>query len=226
MGTHFSAAGLKFLAALARHNQREWFDPRKHIYEAEVKAPMLDLIGEVNDAFAGFAPEFVRDPKKCMMRIYRDIRFSKNKQPYKTHAAAWWARHGLEKTSGGGFYLEVGPEAVRIAAGAYMPDKEQLLAIRQMLLLRHEEVRRALTRKGMTPLDAMRMTRGPKGFSTEHPAIDLISQRQWGLSTVLPSAAATSPDLVKQIVRRFRLTLPLVALLNEPLLPAARKPLF
>ena len=75
------------------------------------------------------------------MRIYRDIRFSKDKRPYKTNLAAWWARHGMEKTSGGGFYLEVSPTAVRIAAGAYMPEREQLLAIRRMLVDRHDDVR-------------------------------------------------------------------------------------
>ena len=226
MGAHFSSTGIKFLKSLKTHNDREWFEPRKHLYEAEVKAPMLELIFEINEAFARFAPEFVRDPKKCMMRIYRDIRFSKNKQPYKTHAAAWWARQGLEKTSGGGFYLEISPESVRVAAGVYMPEKDQLLAIRRMLLDRHADVRSAMRVRGMTPIDAMKMTRGPKGFPIDHPAADLILQKQWGLMAVLPVEAATSPKLGAQIVRHFRLTAPLVSLLNEPLLPPARKPMF
>ena len=226
METHFSEAGLKFLAGLARHNEREWFEARKHVYEAEVKAPMLNLISEINEALTGFAPEFVRDPKKCMMRIYRDIRFSKNKQPYKTHAAAWWARQGLEKTSGAGFYLEVGPEALRIAAGAYMPDKDQLLAIRRMLLERHQELRRAMKIKGMEPIDAMTMARGPKGFPADHPATDLICQRQWGVMATLPASATTSSGLARQIAQRFRLASPLVRLLNDPLLPSSRKPMF
>ncbi len=226
MAAHFSEAGLKFLTGLARHNQREWFEQRRHLYELEVKAPMLDIISEVNDAFARFAPEFVRDPGKCMMRIYRDIRFSKNKQPYKTHVAAWWARRGLEKTSGGGFYLEIAPQSVRVAAGVYMPDKDQLLAIRRMLLEHHEEVRRALKVRGMDPIDTMKMTRGPKGFPAGHPATDLILQRQWGLMSILPGAVAITPRLTKEIVQRFRLASPLVTLLNSPLLPISPKPLF
>lgn len=226
MAAHFSPAGLKFLKDLAHHNDRSWFEAHKHRYESEVKAPMLDLIAGLNDALASFAPEFVRDPKKCMMRIYRDIRFSKNKQPYKTHAAAWWARRGLEKTSGGGFYLEIGPEAVRVAAGVYIPEKEQLLAIRRMLLENHEAVRTAMKVKGMQPIDAMKMARGPKGFPAGHPAADLILQKQWGLTTVLPAEAATSSKLSGQIARHFRLAAPLVSLLNEPLLPSSRKPIF
>ncbi len=228
MGACFTEAGLKFLKQLKTHNDREWFNARKPIYEAEIKEPMLAVIAEVNDALSGFAPEFVRDPKKCMMRIYRDIRFSPNKQPYKTNAAAWWARQGLEKTSGGGFYLEVGPQGVRVAAGVYMPEKEQLLAIRRMLLERHEELRRAMKVKGMEQFEGMRMSRGPKGFPAvgEHPAMDLILQRQWGLMTWLPAEAAFQPALVKEIVRRFKLAAPMVHLLNEPLLKRPVKPMF
>ena len=69
MAAHFSESGLKFLRGLAKNNEREWFDPRKHLYEAEVKKPMLEIIAAINDQLARFAPEFERDPSKCMMRI-------------------------------------------------------------------------------------------------------------------------------------------------------------
>src|SRR5579864_3067939 len=72
MATHFSPAALKFLRGLARNNDREWFDPRKAIYEREIKEPMLALIGEINDSLIDFAPDHVRDPRKAMFRIYRD----------------------------------------------------------------------------------------------------------------------------------------------------------
>ena len=107
MATHFSNEALKFLRGLKRNNDREWFGARKAVYEREVKAPMLALIGEMNEAMLGFAPENVRPPQKAMMRIYRDIRFSADKRPYKIQQGAWWARTGLEKTSGGGFYFHV-----------------------------------------------------------------------------------------------------------------------
>ncbi len=226
MAAHFSESGLKFLRGLAKNNEREWFDARKHLYEAEVKKPMLEIIAAINDQLARFAPEFVRDPSKCMMRIYRDIRFSKNKLPYKTHAAAWWARQGLEKTSGGGFYLEISPQSVRVAAGVYMPEKEQLLAIRRLLLERHEDLRRAMKVKGMKPIDAMKMTRAPKDFPTGHPAMDMILQRQWGIIASLPAGTATQPNLVKEIVKRFKAAAPMVQLLNEPLVSQPRRPLF
>ena len=125
------------------------------------------------------------------MRIYRDVRFSKNKQPYKTQVAAWWARQGLEKTSGGGFYFHLSATEITVAAGCYMPEKEQLLAIRRMLLERHQEYRALIGSRKLTAemqlIDAMKMSRAPKGFPTEHPALDLVMQRQWGVSSTLPS---------------------------------------
>jgi uncharacterized protein (TIGR02453 family) len=230
MATHFSEAGIKFLRDLAKHNDREWFEPRKHIYEAELKAPMLAIVGEVNEQMADFAADFIRPPQKSMMRIYRDVRFSKNKAPYKTNVAAWWARHGLEKTSGGGFYFHVTATDVHVAAGCYMPEKEQLLAIRRMLLERHEEYRAIVSSKNLTAMmhsfDGMKMTRGPKGFPAEHPALDLIMQRQWGVSSELPVESALGPGFVKEIVKRFKLAAPLVSLLNEPLVERPKKPLF
>ena len=226
MAAYFSSAGMKFLTGLAKHNDREWFNARKDVYESELKAAMLAIVGEVNDGMAKFAPEFVRDPGKCMMRIYRDIRFSKNKDPYKTNVAAWWARAGMEKTSGAGFYFEFSPRGVTIAAGCYMPDKDQLLAIRRMLLERHEQVRKAFKVRGMEAFDGMRMTRAPKGFPAEHPANDLVLQRQWGIAAHLPAEEGLAPGLVKTIVARFKAAEPLVTLLNEPLVRRPAKPLF
>lgn len=230
MATHFSPAAIKFLRDLGKHNDREWFEPRKPIYETELKTPMLALIGEITNQMLDFAPDFVRPPQKCMMRIYRDVRFSKNKQPYKTNIAAWWARHGLEKTSGGGFYFQITATEVMVAAGCYMPEKEQLLAIRRMLLERHEEYRAIVSAKKfkamLEPFDGNKMTRGPKGFPAEHPALDLIMQRQWGVSSELPVDLALSPDLLKEVVKRFKLAAPLVALLNGPLVERPKQPLF
>ena len=152
MATYFSGEALKFLRGLKRNNDREWFDARKDVYERELKEPMLKLIGEVNEKMAEFAPMHVRPPQKIMMRIYRDIRFSKNKQPYKTHMSAWWVRDGLQKTSGAGFYFSVSPEEVVIAAGAYMPEREQLLAIRRYLAEHHAEFRAVMKGKKLRSL--------------------------------------------------------------------------
>ena len=220
MPVHFSPAAIKFLRDLKRHNDRDWFNARKHVYEAELKAPMLALIAEINDALASFAPDFVRDPAKIMMRIYRDTRFSKNKLPYKTNLAAWWARHGMEKTSGGGFYLAISPDEITVAAGCYMPAPEQLLAIRRHLQTHHATMRslladRILRAAGMSAVEDAALSRPPKGFSADDPAIDLIKHKQWGIAARLPPETAQSASLSKEIVKRFKLSAPLVALLNR-----------
>ena len=230
---YFRESGLKFLRNLRRNNRREWFEPRKQEFDRELKQPMLALIESVNGAMQDFAAGHVRPPQKCMMRIYRDIRFSSDKRPYKGHISAWWAREGLEKTSGGGYYMHISPDEVLIAAGVYMPEREQLRAIREYLLLNHAEVRRLLNdrklRRTMDSFTGLPLTRAPKGFPKEHPAMDLILCRQWGLEAKLPSSAALEKDFAKQVIRRFRLAAPLVNALNTPLLThiqQKRRPLF
>lgn len=229
MPTHFSAEALQFLRSLARNNRRDWFDPRKPVFERELKAPMLQLIEEINGELAAFAPEYIRPAQKCMFRIYRDTRFSSDKTPYKKHISAWWTRQGLEKKSGGGFYFHLSGKELLIAAGVYMPEREQLLAIRNHLLEHHEEFRRLQKDRKLQRLmgefDGLRLTRPPKGFPKDHPALDLIACRQWGVSATLPAETAMQPGLRKAIVSRFRAATPLIEFLNRPLTTqAAGKP--
>jgi uncharacterized protein (TIGR02453 family) len=230
MATYFSGEALKFLRGLKRNNDRVWFEARRGVFEKELKAPMLALIGEVNEAMAEFAPEHVRPAPKIMMRIYRDIRFAKDKRPYKTHVSAWWVRDGLEKTSGAGFYFHVSPEEVVIAAGVYMPEREQLLAIRRYLAEHHEEFRRLMKGKKlrglMTENEGHSLSRAPKGFPEDHPAIELLKNRQWGVSAHLPGERALKASLVKDVVERFRAAAPVIALLNAPLVGKPKRPLF
>jgi uncharacterized protein (TIGR02453 family) len=230
---YFREAGLKFLRSLKRNNRREWFEAHKPEFERELKLPMLALIETVNMAMEEFAPAHLRPAQKCMMRIYRDIRFSPDKRPYKSHISAWWSREGLEKTSGGGYYMHISPEEVLVAAGVYMPEREQLLAIRQYMLVHHAEVRQVLNdrklRREMDSFTGTPLTRPPKGFPKDHPAMDLLLCRQWGVETKLPASTSLQKDFADEVIRRFRLATPLVEALNTPLLQSVRKkrrPLF
>jgi len=218
---HLRPEGFAFLRNLARHNDREWFTPRKPIFEAELKEPMLAIIRKVTDAMADFAPGFVRPAEKCLFRIYRDTRFSADKKPYKTHVAAWWALQGLEKTSGAGYYFHIGAKEVVIAAGAYMPEKDQLAAIRHWLVDHHVEFCKLLQKpavhKAFNEFEGNALTRPPKGFPKDHPALDLIQCRQWGLSTTLPAEAALEAGFCDTLTRYFKLAAPVVDALNTPI---------
>jgi uncharacterized protein (TIGR02453 family) len=234
---HFTEQALKFLRGLKRNNNREWFEPRKSTYETALKAPMLALLSAINDAMIDFAPDNVQPPHKAMMRIYRDVRFSADKTPYKPRVAAWWSRAGLEKTSGAGFYFSLNTTEITIAAGSYMPEREQLLAIRRHLSesgesagAHHKELRALLANKKLKTkfeqFEGHRLTRPPKGFDPNDPAMDLLLCRQWGIAARLPAETATTPALFKEIVDRFRIAAPVVALLNQPLVGKPKKPLF
>jgi uncharacterized protein (TIGR02453 family) len=230
MAIHFSNDALKFLRGLKRKNDRVWFEARRGVFEKELKEPMLAVIAGVNDAMVEFAPMHVRPPQKIMMRIYRDIRFAKDKRPYKTHVSAWWVRDGLQKTSGAGFYLQVSAEEVLVAAGVYMPEREQLLAIRRHLAEHHEEFQRLMKARRLRSLmeenDGAPLTRAPKGFPEDHPAIELLKNRQWGVSATLPVEHALQSTLVKDVVERFKAAAPVVEMLNAPLVGKSKRPMF
>ena len=230
---YFRPEALTFLRNLAKHNDRDWFNPRKTIFETELKEPMLAIVRKITEAMMDFAPNHVRPAEKSLFRIYRDTRFSNDKRPYKTHIAAWWTHTGLDKTSGAGYYFHVGAKEIVIAAGAYMPEKEQLAAIRHWLLDNHAAFRKILhrpaVRKTFSEFEGDALTRPPKGFPPDHPAIDLIRYKQWGMSTTLPAKAALEEDLAPTIIRHFRLLAPMVDALNTPIeasLAPRRKVLF
>jgi uncharacterized protein (TIGR02453 family) len=226
---YFTLEGLRFLRGLARNNNRDWFNQRKPIYEAEIKRPMLAVIEAVTGAMMDFAPGHVRAPESIMMRIYRDTRFSNNKLPYKPHVSAWWVHDGLQKTSGAGFYMHVSGKQVEIAAGTFMPDTEQLLAIRRFLVEHHEEYRKLAQARGLRRLfsedeGGEPLSRSPKGFPAEHPAADLYRQKRWGFGTSLEPEMATKPDFAMTVASYFRAAAPLVAVLNRPLLVTSERP--
>src|SRR3990172_8719669 len=107
----FTPATLRFLRELKRNNTRPWFEAHRAEYEAHVKGPMKELVEELDVRLARFAPEIVGDPRRSMFRIYRDVRFSADKSPYKTHAACWFFHRGGSR--------RVGQEAEDGGAGFY-----------------------------------------------------------------------------------------------------------
>jgi uncharacterized protein (TIGR02453 family) len=217
---------MKFLRSLKRNNRREWFQPRKPVYEELVRRPMIELVEAVNAALAEFAPAYINEPEAAIYRFYRDTRFSPDKTPYKTHTAAIFPRRGMRKHTGAGLYFSVSPEEIEVAGGVYMPAADELRAIRMHLLEHASEFRRLLRKRRlralMGELEGDQLSRVPKGFPAEHPASDLVRYKQWLLYVVLDPPLATTPKLLPEIVSRFRVLAPLMEFLNAPLAPARR----
>jgi uncharacterized protein (TIGR02453 family) len=224
----FPEAGLAFLRALVKNNRREWFQPRKFIYEEKVKQPMVELVTRVNAAMLTFAPAYVAEPEKAIFRIYRDTRFSKDKTPYKSHIAAVFHGRGMTKESGSGLYFAISAKEIEVAGGIYMPSPATLLAIRTHIAANHEEFRalirdRAL-RRLLGEMQGEQLSRLPKGFSADHPAADLLRYKQFLFYTMLDPKLALTPKLEREVIKRFRVLMPFLDFLNAPLARPAQKP--
>jgi len=226
MGAGFAGIppeGLKFLRDLKKNNKREWFQPRVETYKEKVRAPMLELVKALHREMLRFAPDYVGEPPRCLYRIYRDIRFSKDKTPYKTRVDALFWRNSLEKDEGAAYYISVSPENVFIGAGLYMPSPASLLAVRQSVASRAEEFRATFNsrkvRSSMGELKGTRLTRVPKGFSAADPAAELLKHKQFVLSATLTEPGlATSPRMFGELVKRMEAVTPFVEFLDQPLL--------
>jgi uncharacterized protein (TIGR02453 family) len=226
----FPAEGIAFFRSLKRNNRREWFQPRKHIYEEQMKTPMMELVAAINTAMMRFAPDYVREPREAIYRIYRDTRFSANKTPYKTHIAAVFQKRGLSKHGAAGVYFSVSPEEIEVAGGVYMPEPDTLRTLRNHLAENHTEFRKIVRgrklRELMGELKGEQLTRVPKGFCAEHPAADLVRYKQWLFWSMLDPALATSPKLLAEVVSRFRAMAPFLEFMNGPLAAAKRRDAF
>jgi len=224
----FDPAALAFLRNLEKHNRRDWFQPRKEQFERLLKSPMAELVEAINGALARFAPEHVNDPAKAIYRIYRDTRFSPDKTPYKTHVGAIFPRRGAEKHASAGFYFEVSHQYVGVAGGLYMPGPEELLAVRTHLAAGYRAFRKLLDGKelrgAMGSIQGERLSRAPKGFPAEHPAADLLRHKQWYWWSELDSSLALTPELLPELLKRFRLMAPAIEFLNAPIAGRRKRP--
>ena len=227
----FSAESLKFLKRLKRNNDRTWFEENRPVYERAVKQPLQRLAEELDIRFAKRAPEFVAPPKRALFRIHRDVRFSKDKSPYKAHAALWVFHRdagrgvGREAHGGAGFYFHLEPGASMVAAGYWMPPRPALNIIREHLAENHKPFAKLVTapafkrRFGKLTDDepGVRLTRVPRGFAADHPAAEWLRFTSFSASRSLTDAEALSPKMVDNIMKDYALLLPMVRWLNATL---------
>ena len=218
----FTSQSLRFLRALKRNNRREWFAAHRDDYEANVRQPMTAIVMRLADDFREFGSEFVANPKTSMYRIYRDIRFSENKAPYKTHVAANFPTRGLPKHEGAGLYFHVSPDDVWIGGGMYAPQQPQLNAVREHIAANSRRLRALVEspafRRDVGTLEGERLQRVPRGFPRDHEAAEYLKFRQFLAGREFEPAFATSPKFYSSLLAVFKRVAPVTRFLNEPLI--------
>ena len=232
----FNKRALSFFRGLARHNDKPWFEAHRDEYESEVRQPMRELIEDLDTRFAQFAPEIGGNPKRSMFRIYRDIRFSKDKSPYKTHAACWFHHLNAERNVGAeaysgsaGYYFHVEPGGrSMIGAGLWMPQRPQLNKLREAIAKDpkgFDKMARSIPRRFGGLDDEGKLKRMPRGYAEDHPAAKWLRFQSFTSGRALTDAQVTSATLAVLLAREYEALLPLVRWLNGALgfKPAARR---
>ena len=223
----FTQRALQFFRGLARHNNKPWFEAHRDEYEGDVRQPMRDLIEDLDTRFAEFAPEIGGDPKRSMFRINRDIRFSKDKSPYKTHAACWFhhlnaARNvGSEADEGSaGYYFHLEPGKSMIGAGLWRPPRPQLKKLRDAIAddpKAFDRIARSIPRRFGGLDDEGALKRMPRGYAEDHPAAKWLRFQSFTSGRTLTDAQVTSASLAALLAREYEALLPLVRWLNSSL---------
>lgn len=180
---------------------------------------MVEMILRIGEAFSRFAPEMVADPKISLYRIYRDIRFSPDKSPYKTHVAAVFPVRGLPKNAGPGLYFHVSAEEVLMGGGIYMPDPSLLRAVRvRIAAFPHEFiaiVEGPKFRKAFGELEGEQLKTMPKGFSPEQEGAKYLRYKQFLFGKAFPAQLAASPRLLPAVLDCFEQGMPVIRFLKE-----------
>ena len=217
----FSRKTIAFLRAIEQNNNRDWFREHKVQYEAQVRAPMIELLGWLARDLPSVAPGLVVDPKVSLYRVYRDTRFSENKAPLKTNAAAIFPPRGFGRHCGAGLYLEIAPRRVWMGGGLYRPETLDLRALREHIadhpLKLHRIVTAPAFRRAVGQLEGARLVRVPRGFPSDHRAAEYLRFKQFLAGRQYPAELAVDPSFYRTLLDTFRALAPLVDFLNAPL---------
>ncbi len=210
-------AVLKFLAELKENNNKEWFDANRDHYQ-ESRKKMLFLTELINQEVARFDPEIgVQDPKNCVFRIFRDVRFSNDKTPYKTNMGSFMAPGG-RKSIRAGYYIHIEPGSSFVGGGSYHPEADVLKAIRTEIFDHPEEFKGMIYSKSFQKIYPEmyddKLKTAPKGFPSDFEAIDLLKYKSFAFTSRLSDSVVTGDDFVNKVVAAFKELYPVNRFLN------------
>ncbi len=206
----FRAELFEFLRQLKRHNNRDWFARNKHRYEDAVRDPALMFIGSFGPHLHRLSPHFVADPhptRGSLFRIYRDTRFSPDKQPFKTHVGIRFSHARGKNIHAPVFYLHLEPDNCFAAAGVWHPDNSALTKIRMAIVADPDQWAKA---RRKLELEGDSLTRPPRGFYPHHEFIEDIKRKDFVASVEMTEAQVCGPRFMQGFVSACRTMLPLV----------------
>ena len=219
-----AASTLQFLKKLDKNNNKAWFDENLKQYEA-AKLDFANLTGQVITQFGKKEPSIaLLQPKECVFRINRDVRFSKNKAPYKNNMGAS-IKAGGKKSLVAGYYIHLEPGGKSfVGGGLYMPDAHIVGKIRQEIDYNYAEFIKIVQNKkfvaqygGLDFSEGMSLVREPKGYEKENPAIAYLKLKSWVATAPLSDTALQDKNLATQLTKAFEYLQPLISFLNEAL---------
>ena len=220
---YFTPALFDFLRDLRENNDRDWFKANKARYESDARDPMLHFINDFAEPLRTITDEVRADPRPVggsLFRIYRDVRFSADKSPYKTHIGAQFRHRRGKDVHCPGFYLHLAPDEVFVAAGIWHPDSPTLKTLRAGLDADPEAwlaVRDDPALAQGFELAGDSLKRPPKGYAKDHPLIDDLKRKDFMVMTQLSEEIACADDFLDRFVDICRTTSPFCAFIARSL---------
>ncbi|MDE2996573.1 MAG: DUF2461 domain-containing protein [Bacteroidota bacterium] len=206
---YLTPALFSFLRDLRENNNRDWFEANKKRYEQDLKDPLLDFIADFAPFLSQLSPHYLAIPKAnggSLFRIYRDVRFSKNKQPYKTAAGIQFRHRQGRDVHCPGYYLHIEPDNMFYAMGMWHPSSPDLRAIRNRIVEMPDEwddVKHDPDFAETYSWEGESLKRAPKGFDPEHPDIEDLRRKDFIGVARMPEAEAGRPDFLPYLASQW-----------------------
>jgi uncharacterized protein (TIGR02453 family) len=221
--SHFNRDLFRFLEELKSNNRREWFEENRARYERDVREPMIAFIMDFAPRLKQISAKFVADPRPIggsMFRVYRDVRFSPDKRPYKTHAAARFPHVMGRDVHAPGFYLHLEPGTVFFGAGIWHPDPPALSKIRDFIVANPRPWKKSIADdqfRQLWELSGEALTRPPKGYDPAHPLIEDLKRKDFIAIASFSEADALSPSFMERFAQSCQSATPLMKFLTKAL---------
>lgn len=218
-GRYFSQGTFDYLEDLKRNNDRAWFAANKGRYDEVVRIPALRFIEDFGPELRTISPHFLATPRS-LFRIHRDVRFSKDKRPYKTAAGIHFRHERRRSAHAPGYYLHIEPGEVFLGLGIWRPDAQALRSIREHLVERPEAWRKASGSKAFRSgfeLAGDRLSRPPRGFDRDHPLVEDLKWKDYIAVRGLNEELVTSDTLPRELAKILKAGSPFMGFLCQAL---------